>query len=474
MRPFGVVPGAGWTYLCHVERAQVRDEVSRAVVEPDRPVRIGDAQGAARRPRGAVGTDPADRLAPLLARAVADRAADRASPPYEHPAPRNLLLRKSGLSLPQQAQRYFDQGEEEVARTNHQGAALLFTRAFRSDKKFHYALAAATAFRLVPDVANAVMWFRRVLDTTPGTGSRDTACLAARLALTDLNTPELAKHRMRLDVKDDYVRINKKVLIDLGIDPTKVREAKRQGLTKEQISAADVLKQQQDTLKREVEAAERLTDLTAKADAKLRAEAKFQEAVTKLRVVLTDVPDYRVAYVSSGDRLNYKLGLQADRIIQGPPPGLPGGYTTAASYSKEAGDGYAIYVMSPDGDIYVSGHEVGRFHHSSFLAGGEAAGAGEVKIIDGRVIALTNKSGHYAPTYVHVAQTLREFRDSLGQDLSQVELILHVGKVLRWKTKAAGFLALFEAGPQKPGSEVSKLFGDEETAEVEVLTGGMP
>ncbi len=279
---------------------------------------------------------------------------------------------------------------------------------------------------------------------------------------------------MRLDVKDEYVRINKQILLSLGIDPGAARNHKRQGLTREQISASDVLKQQQDTLRRELDAANHLLDLNAKQAAQDRAETKFREAVAKLRVVLTDVPGYRVAYVESAERQRYKLGLQDGKLIQGPPPGQQTGYTTAGVYSKEAGVGYAIYVMSPDGDIYVSGHEVGRFHHSSFLAGGEAAGAGEVKIIDGNLIALTNKSGHYAPTYVHVAQTLREFRDSLGQDLGQVELVLHVGMTVKWKTRAAGFLALFESGPQKPSAEVSRVLERDTSAEVEELVGSMP
>jgi hypothetical protein len=35
------------------------------------------------------------------------------------------------------------------------------------------------------------------------------------------------------------------------------------------------------------------------------------------------------------------------------------------------------------------------FHHSAFLAGQQVAGTGELKAVQGKFVAITNKSGHY-------------------------------------------------------------------------------
>ena len=56
----------------------------------------------------------------------------------------------------------------------------------------------------------------------------------------------------------------------------------------------------------------------------------------------------------------------------------------------------AICVMDKNGHIYFSKYqEVGKFHHSSFLSGGDAGFAGEVIIKNGLMKEMTNKSGHY-------------------------------------------------------------------------------
>jgi hypothetical protein len=65
--------------------------------------------------------------------------------------------------------------------------------------------------------------------------------------------------------------------------------------------------------------------------------------------------------------------------------------------SVHSGDDIAIFVMGLDGKIYIGSHELGIFHHSSFLAGGPVAAAGEIVIKDGVILLITAKSGHYRP-----------------------------------------------------------------------------
>lgn len=75
-----------------------------------------------------------------------------------------------------------------------------------------------------------------------------------------------------------------------------------------------------------------------------------------------------------------------------------------------SGPGKAIYVMGRTGNIHVSSHSVGYRHHSSLLAGTNVAGAGELQVENGRLTWISNKSGHYAPSVVHLLQTLHQLQ----------------------------------------------------------------
>lgn len=49
-----------------------------------------------------------------------------------------------------------------------------------------------------------------------------------------------------------------------------------------------------------------------------------------------------------------------------------------------------------------------RFHHSSFLAGEEVAGAGEMQVRDGQVELVSDTSGHYRPGSQQMMQTVQQ------------------------------------------------------------------
>ncbi|MES3039092.1 MAG: hypothetical protein V4736_14390 [Bdellovibrionota bacterium] len=57
-----------------------------------------------------------------------------------------------------------------------------------------------------------------------------------------------------------------------------------------------------------------------------------------------------------------------------------------------------IFVMSEDGAFYAGTSAPGFRHHSSFLAGQPVAAAGEMIVENGNLIAISRKSGHYAPS----------------------------------------------------------------------------
>ncbi|KAK9985771.1 hypothetical protein SO802_030722 [Lithocarpus litseifolius] len=56
-----------------------------------------------------------------------------------------------------------------------------------------------------------------------------------------------------------------------------------------------------------------------------------------------------------------------------------------------------IFVMSPSGRLYIGKKEKGKFHHSSFLAGGATIAAGSLEAEHGFVKLISRNSGHYQP-----------------------------------------------------------------------------
>lgn len=103
-------------------------------------------------------------------------------------------------------------------------------------------------------------------------------------------------------------------------------------------------------------------------------------------------------------RENYKLQLGSP-ITQGPKKEP---FDTSNSYSIFSKDGWSIFVMDSQGQFFAGQHKKWLFHHSSFLAGGPVAGAGELKATNGKLEAITNKSGHYKPGENETMQVLHE------------------------------------------------------------------
>jgi len=65
--------------------------------------------------------------------------------------------------------------------------------------------------------------------------------------------------------------------------------------------------------------------------------------------------------------------------------------------------------MDDRGNMYM-GRELARMKHSSFLAAGSVAFAGEVAVYNGKVVFINPRSGHYLPGRAHMEQLVAEFR----------------------------------------------------------------
>lgn len=83
---------------------------------------------------------------------------------------------------------------------------------------------------------------------------------------------------------------------------------------------------------------------------------------------------------------------------------------TTKMVTATSGPGMAIYVLSAEGNLHISSHSVGDRHHSSLLAGANVAGAGEIRVINGKIQKISNKSGHYRPDALMFIQTLNALK----------------------------------------------------------------
>ncbi|WP_342358420.1 hypothetical protein [Terrarubrum flagellatum] len=114
---------------------------------------------------------------------------------------------------------------------------------------------------------------------------------------------------------------------------------------------------------------------------------------------------------------------------------------TAKMVTAFSGPGFAIYVVSAEGNLHVSSHSAGLRHHSSLLAGAPVACAGEIKVDNGRIMMLTNKSGHYVPAPFYLAQVIRHFaQQGIAPDSYPVKAFTKAGIAGQYYNSAREFL----------------------------------
>jgi hypothetical protein len=85
---------------------------------------------------------------------------------------------------------------------------------------------------------------------------------------------------------------------------------------------------------------------------------------------------------------------------------------TAGSVTQHSGKGWEIFVVGAAGDIHMASHKIGAYHHSSLLGGAPVSMAGEMKVTGGKIITMSNKSGHYSPGPEHFQHFLRTIENA--------------------------------------------------------------
>ncbi|KAJ9537024.1 hypothetical protein OSB04_029757 [Centaurea solstitialis] len=80
-----------------------------------------------------------------------------------------------------------------------------------------------------------------------------------------------------------------------------------------------------------------------------------------------------------------------------------------------------IFVMSTSKQLYAGEKKKGRFHHSSFLAGGATLAAGRLDVEHGTLKTISPYSGHYRPTDESLNIFLSFLKEN-GVDLDTVDI----------------------------------------------------
>ncbi len=127
----------------------------------------------------------------------------------------------------------------------------------------------------------------------------------------------------------------------------------------------------------------------------------------------------KVKYLNDVERAKLELFIKDGKIVD--QAGKL--YDTSSSSSVfGAGQGKSIFVMDEYGRIYASKYQaVGKFHHSSILGGKPVASAGEITVQNGKIIEISNRSGHYQPTQQTNSQVINELKNR-GVDTGKIKI----------------------------------------------------
>jgi hypothetical protein len=117
-----------------------------------------------------------------------------------------------------------------------------------------------------------------------------------------------------------------------------------------------------------------------------------------------------VKYLNEAERQAYRLFMRDGKLYD-----AQGNLFDTTNATNPESRGHAIFVMDQNGNIYASNNPAqGKFHHSSFFGGEPVAGAGEIRVENGVLKGLSDRSGHYRPDWSLVQQMKQVILGGLG------------------------------------------------------------
>lgn len=89
-------------------------------------------------------------------------------------------------------------------------------------------------------------------------------------------------------------------------------------------------------------------------------------------------------------------------------------FDTTSYNAAHSGENFAIFVIGEDNNFYANDHLGIAVHHSSEFAGQDIVGAGEISVSKGKIVSISNKSGHYRPPASNMLVTLGLLKEKIG------------------------------------------------------------
>ena len=127
----------------------------------------------------------------------------------------------------------------------------------------------------------------------------------------------------------------------------------------------------------------------------------------------------KVKYLDEVEKLKHQLLIKEGKLFD-----VNGKPFNSLDLDNRFNNGKAIFVMDEYGRIFASTkNKPTFFHHSSFLAGKPVSFAGEIEVIDGIILSISNNSGHYQPGEEFLSQFF-DFLNYSKVDTNSIEKIL--------------------------------------------------
>ena len=121
----------------------------------------------------------------------------------------------------------------------------------------------------------------------------------------------------------------------------------------------------------------------------------------------------KVLYLDGEARKAYRLEMRNGRYFRPIDQGAPFHTADHQTGSGDINKGWAIFVLSPSGYFYAHSKDIGKFHHSTFLAGTPTLSAGCIAVDNGVIVGQNNASGHYKPGQPQSKQFIENYYDEL-------------------------------------------------------------
>jgi len=137
-------------------------------------------------------------------------------------------------------------------------------------------------------------------------------------------------------------------------------------------------------------------------------------------------------------------------------------YDTSATTNGFRNSGMDAYVWSRDGLIFAAPHMPGQLHHSSFTSGGKVKCAGFIGVVQGKVVSVSNDSGHYKPPpaylrdFVSYLQEQTVVEQNATFELSGIKKGMSWQELLTWKPQLPGPKPLTPLKPPVPANRPGK------------------